>query len=48
MVALVMLTGGAVGAQIGAAMTQYFQGPRIRLAFVPCLLSAPTRVSTSF
>ena len=35
MVALVMLTGGAVGAQIGAAMTQYFQGPRIRLAFVP-------------
>ncbi len=35
MVALVMHTGSAVGAQIGAKMTQYFHGPRIRLAFVP-------------
>jgi uncharacterized membrane protein YfcA len=35
MVALVMHTGAAVGAQIGATLTEYFQGPRIRLAFVP-------------
>lgn len=35
MVALVMHTGSAVGAQIGARMTQYFHGPRIRQAFVP-------------
>ncbi|SPF44795.1 conserved membrane hypothetical protein [Syntrophobacter sp. SbD1] len=35
MVALVMHAGSAVGAQIGAKMTQYFHGPRIRLAFVP-------------
>lgn len=35
LVALVMHTGAAVGAQIGATCTQYFQGAKIRLAFVP-------------
>ena len=35
MIALVMHTGAAIGAQIGAIMTQYFTGPKIRLAFVP-------------
>jgi uncharacterized membrane protein YfcA len=35
MIALVMHTGAAIGAQIGAIMTQYFAGPKIRLAFVP-------------
>jgi uncharacterized membrane protein YfcA len=35
MIALVMHTGAAIGAQIGAIATQYFTGPRIRLAFVP-------------
>ena len=35
LVALVMNTGAAIGAQIGAIGTQYFRGPRIRLAFVP-------------
>ena len=35
MVALVMHTGSAVGAQIGASLTEYFHGPRIRLVFVP-------------
>ncbi len=35
MIALVMHTGAAIGAQIGAIMTQYFGGPKIRLAFVP-------------
>jgi len=35
MIALVMHTGAAIGAQIGATLTQYFAGPRIRLAFVP-------------
>jgi uncharacterized membrane protein YfcA len=35
LVALVMHTGAAVGAQIGATLTEFFQGPRIRLAFVP-------------
>ncbi len=38
LIALVMHTGAAVGAQIGAAATQRFHGPRIRLAFVPVLL----------
>jgi len=31
--ALVMQTGAAIGAQIGAVSTQYFTGPKIRLAF---------------
>jgi len=35
LVALVMQTGAAIGAQIGANLTQYFTGPRIRLAFAP-------------
>jgi uncharacterized membrane protein YfcA len=35
LIALVMNTGAAIGAQIGAIMTQYFAGPKIRLAFVP-------------
>jgi uncharacterized membrane protein YfcA len=34
MIALVM-HGAAIGAQIGAASTVYFGGPKIRLAFVP-------------
>ena len=34
-IALVMHTGAAIGAQIGAASTEYFGGPKIRLAFVP-------------
>ncbi|MDX1413804.1 MAG: sulfite exporter TauE/SafE family protein [Candidatus Promineifilaceae bacterium] len=33
LVALVMQTGAAVGAQIGAVSTSYVAGPRIRLAF---------------
>jgi uncharacterized protein len=35
LIALVMHTGAAIGAQIGATLTQYFHGARIRLAFVP-------------
>ena len=35
LIALVMHTGAAVGAQIGAAATERFHGSRIRLAFVP-------------
>ena len=35
LIALVMHTGAAIGAQIGATSTQYFTGPKIRLAFVP-------------
>jgi uncharacterized membrane protein YfcA len=35
LIALVMNTGAAIGAQIGAISTQYFAGPKIRLAFVP-------------
>ena len=35
LVALVMHTGAAIGAQIGAMLTQYFAGPKIRLLFVP-------------
>jgi hypothetical protein len=35
LIALVMHTGAAIGAQIGAIGTQYFAGPKIRLAFVP-------------
>ena len=39
LIALVMHTGGAIGAQLGAALTSYFHGPRIRLAFVPLPLA---------
>ncbi len=35
LLALIMHTGAAIGAQIGATMTQYFTGVRIRLAFIP-------------
>jgi uncharacterized membrane protein YfcA len=35
LIALVMHTGAAIGAQIGAALTERFEGVRIRLAFVP-------------
>ena len=35
LIALVMHTGAAIGAQIGVTFTKYFAGPRIRLAFVP-------------
>ncbi len=35
LIALVMHTGAAVGARIGASATDYFTGPKIRLAFVP-------------
>jgi uncharacterized membrane protein YfcA len=35
LVALVMHTGAVIGAQIGVVATQYFAGPKIRLAFVP-------------
>jgi uncharacterized membrane protein YfcA len=34
-IALIMQTGAALGARIGANLTQYFTGPRIRLAFAP-------------
>jgi uncharacterized membrane protein YfcA len=33
LMALVMQTGAAIGAQIGATATRYFVGPRIRLLF---------------
>lgn len=33
LMALVMQTGAIMGARIGATMTQYFAGPKIRLAF---------------
>ncbi len=47
LVALVMNTGSAVGAQIGASLTERFQGPRIRLAFIPLpLLGAALVVYT--
>ena len=39
LIALVMHTGAAIGAQMGANLTEYFQGPRIRLAFVPLPLA---------
>jgi len=35
LIALVMHTGAVIGAQIGVFATQYFAGPKIRLAFVP-------------
>ena len=44
LIALVMHTGAAIGAQIGAISTQYFTGPKIRLAFVPLPLIGATIV----
>ncbi len=35
MIALVMQTGAAVGAQIGVKLTDFFRGAKIRLAFSP-------------
>ena len=35
LIALVMHTGAALGAQLGATLTQHFIGPRIRMAFIP-------------
>ena len=35
LIALVMHTGAAIGAQMGATLTQYFGGQRIRMAFIP-------------
>jgi uncharacterized membrane protein YfcA len=35
LIALIMQTGASIGAQIGAILTQYFNGPRIRIAFAP-------------
>jgi hypothetical protein len=35
LIALVMHTGAAIGAQIGTILTQYFSGIRLRIAFVP-------------
>jgi uncharacterized membrane protein YfcA len=35
MIALVMHTGAAIGAQIGVRLTDFFAGPKIRLAFAP-------------
>ena len=35
LIALVMHTGAAIGAQIGTLLTQYFDGVRLRLAFAP-------------
>ncbi len=39
LIALVMQTGAAIGAKLGASLTAYFRGPRIRLAFVPLPLA---------
>ncbi len=35
LIALVMHTGAAIGAQVGATLTQYFVGPRLRMGFIP-------------
>lgn len=35
LIALVMHTGAAIGAQMGATLTQYFAGWRLRMAFIP-------------
>jgi uncharacterized membrane protein YfcA len=35
LIALIMQTGAAVGAQIGATLTRFISGPRLRLAFAP-------------
>jgi uncharacterized membrane protein YfcA len=35
LIALVMHTGAAIGAQLGATLTQFLSGPRIRMAFIP-------------
>jgi uncharacterized membrane protein YfcA len=45
LIALVMHTGAVIGAQIGVVATQYFAGPKIRLAFVPLPLIGAAIVS---
>ncbi len=35
LIALVMHTGAAIGAQVGASLTQFVGGPRLRMAFIP-------------
>jgi uncharacterized membrane protein YfcA len=35
LIALVMHTGAAIGAQFGTVLTQYFSGTRLRIAFIP-------------
>ncbi len=35
LIALVMHTGAAIGAQFGTVLTQYFSGTRLRVAFIP-------------
>jgi uncharacterized protein len=49
LIALVMNIGAAIGAQLGAISTQYFAGPKIRLAFVPLpLIGAAVVIYTMF
>src|SRR5438034_4308457 len=49
LIALVMHTGAAIGAQIGAFAKQLFAGPKIRLAFVPLpLIGAAIVIYTMF
>src|SRR5437870_9594182 len=49
LIALVMHTGAAIGAQLGAISTQYFAGPKIRLAFVPLpMIGAAIVIYTMF
>jgi uncharacterized membrane protein YfcA len=49
LIALVMHTGAAIGAQLGVIATQYFAGPKIRLAFVPLpLIGAAIVIYTMF
>ncbi len=49
LIALVMQTGAAIGAQIGATSTQYFSGSKIRLFFVPLpLIGAAIVIYTLF
>jgi uncharacterized membrane protein YfcA len=49
LIALVMHSGAAIGAQLGAISTQYFAGPKIRLAFVPLpLIGAAIVIYTMF
>jgi uncharacterized membrane protein YfcA len=44
-----MHTCAAIGAQIGAILTHYFAGPKIRLAFVPLpLIGAAIFIYTLF
>jgi uncharacterized membrane protein YfcA len=42
LIALVMHTGAAIGAQMGATLTQYFVGSKIRMAFIPLPLIGAT------